>query len=46
MFAPSAVVDLDITDGGDVELQKLGTRFLKVRVRARLTTDMKSVMAS
>ena len=47
LFAPSVVVDLNVTDGGDVEMQKLGTGFLKVRVRSRLTMDGgKSVMAS
>ena len=39
LFAPSAVMDLDMTDGGEIGLQKLGIGFLKVRARARLTTD-------
>jgi hypothetical protein len=41
------VMDLDMTDGSDIGLQKLDAGFLKARVRARLTTDSgKSVMTS
>jgi hypothetical protein len=47
LFAPSAAVNLDAEDGGDLRLQKLGAGFLKIRVRSRLTADRgKTVMAS
>ena len=46
LFAPSAVVGLSAGEEGKKEVQRLGTGYLKIKVRARLTTDGgKSVMA-
>jgi len=46
LFAPSAVVDLEVRDDRDIGLKRLGTEHLKINIRARLTTDRgKSVMA-
>lgn len=47
MFSPSAMVDADMTDDGTPKYFRLGTGFLKVRVRTRLTTDGgKSILAA
>jgi hypothetical protein len=47
MFSPSAMVGADVASGDNSKYAKLGTGFLKVRVRTRLTTDGgKSVLAA
>ena len=47
IFSPSAMIDADVASGGTSEYVRLGTGFLKVRVRTRLTTDGgKSVLAA
>lgn len=47
IFSPSAMIDADVVSGGTSEYVRLGTGFLKVRVRTRLTTDGgKSVLAA
>lgn len=38
LFCPSAIVDTNLQDGG-MTMDRLGARYLKVKVRARLTTD-------
>lgn len=46
LFAPTAIVGLN-SDSGRIETTRLGTEFIKLRVRNRLTTDGgKSVMAT
>ncbi len=46
LFALSAVVGLEIRDDGDIAPKRLGARYLKIHIRARLTGDGgKSVMA-
>lgn len=39
LFSPSAMVDVGTANGDTTKYTRLGTRFLKVRVRSRLTTD-------
>lgn len=47
IFSPSAMIDADVASGGSSGYVRLGTGFLKVRVRMRLTTDGgKSVLAA
>lgn len=47
IFSPSAMIDAILVNGDTVEYAKLGTGFLKARVRTRLTTDGgKSVLAT
>ena len=47
IFSPSAMIDADVANGGISEYVRLGTGFLKVRVRTRLTADGgKSVLAA
>ncbi|CAG8983569.1 hypothetical protein HYALB_00009889 [Hymenoscyphus albidus] len=46
LFSPTAVTGLEANVKGDRELKRLGAAYLKIRVRARLTTDGgKSIMA-
>jgi hypothetical protein len=47
LFSPSAVVGIESSGKGNEKLKRLGTGFVKIRVRSRLTTDGgKSVMAT
>jgi hypothetical protein len=47
LFSPSAMVDADMASSDASRYARLGTGFLKVRVRTRLTTDGgKSVLAA
>ncbi|KAH6675878.1 hypothetical protein B0J14DRAFT_691998 [Halenospora varia] len=47
LFAPTAIVSLSLGSGSMIEATRLGTGFIKIRVRNRLTTDGgKSVMAT
>ncbi|OBT40293.1 hypothetical protein VE00_09627 [Pseudogymnoascus sp. WSF 3629] len=47
IFSPSAMIVADVASGGTSGYFRLGTGFLKVRVRTRLTTDGgKSVLAA
>lgn len=47
MFAPSAVVGVDLNDDGCMGLRRLGVGYIKIRLRKRLTMDGgKSVMAN
>ena len=49
LFSPSAILGVgdDVPAGVEKELKRLGTGYLKIRVRARLTEDGgKSIMAS
>ncbi|KAF5859889.1 hypothetical protein ETB97_002248 [Aspergillus alliaceus] len=39
LFAPSAIVDVNVQEDGVVEFHRLGSKFLPIRVRARLTSD-------
>jgi hypothetical protein len=46
LFAPSAITNVRNGDG-EKDLEKLGMRYLKMRVRKRLTTDGgRSLMAN
>lgn len=46
LFSPNAVVALETSQDGEVALKKLGSNFVKIQVRMRLTTDGgKSIMA-
>jgi len=46
-FSPSAMVDVEKLQGGQVKVKKLGTGYLKIKVRDRLTQDGgKSIMAT
>jgi hypothetical protein len=47
LFSPSAMVGLERSSTGEIGMKRLGSAYLKVRVRKRLTIDGgKSVMAS
>lgn len=47
LFSPSAMVGIERSSRAEVEMKRLGSAYLKVRIRKRLTTDGgKSVMAS
>lgn len=47
LFSPSAIVGLERSSTGEIGMKRLGSAYLKARVRKRLTTDGgKSVMAS
>ena len=48
VFAPSAMLGVDDQDGvGSPQMLKLGTRYIKLRVRDRVTTDGgKSILAT
>ena len=47
LFAPTAIVGLRLDSNGSTETKRLGTEFIKIRVRNRLTEDGgKSVMAT
>jgi len=39
LFSPSAIVDLETGPEGVTVMERLGTGYLKIRVRKRLTTD-------
>lgn len=38
LFSPSSIVDVEIEDGGH-ELRRLGSDYLAIKIRQRLTTD-------
>lgn len=47
LFSPSAIIGVDMASGESSNYARLGTGFLKVRVRMRLTTDGgRSVLAA
>jgi len=47
LFSPSAIVDVEEVQGGQVKVKKLGTGYLKIKIRDRLTQDGgKSIMAT
>jgi len=47
LFSPSAVIGLEDDEKNGQRLKRLGTGYLKIRIRSRLTTDGgKSVMAT
>lgn len=48
VFSPSAMLGVDDQDGnGSPRMQKLGTQYIKVRVRQRMTVDGgKSILAT
>jgi hypothetical protein len=47
LFAPSAIVGMETGSGGVAKVKRLGEKYLKIRIRSRLTADGgKSVIAS
>jgi hypothetical protein len=47
LFAPNAAIDVETNERGEDSVKRLGTGYLKIKIRARITKDGgKSVMAN
>jgi hypothetical protein len=47
LFAPNAAIDVETNERGEDSVKRLGTGYLKIKIRARITEDGgKSVMAN